>query len=121
MHWMLLFIGTIIVVECFIRLPIGENAKRMLDTVGKISRTIRSPRISDHWKERVLPAYAGQLFKTSIGLFALVCLALLPMMAIGLAAHAAGLSFMAFMTTVTAILGSTFFAIVYVLIRKRLS
>lgn len=120
MLWIVLFAGTAVVVECFMRLPVGGQARIMLDTMRRVTRTLRSPRISDHWKERVLPVYAGRLLKTSVILFVLVCLAIAPMLIAGLAADAAGLPFMTFLTSAGAILGSTVFAVVYVSVRKRL-
>ncbi len=120
MQWLLLVIGTIIVVECFILLPVGKYAIRMLTVVRKVAYTIRSPKISDHWKERVLPSYAGQLFKTSILLFAIVCLALSPMLVLSIAADSAGLDFTAFLTSMTGVFASTGIAIVYFSLRNRL-
>ena len=91
----------------------------MLNTVGKVSNTIRSSKISDHWKEQVLPVYAVRLFKSSITLFALVCIALGPMLFVGALAAVAGYDFLAFLREISAIVASTGFAILYVLIRQR--
>ncbi len=117
----MLLIGTILVVECFFRLPLAANLARLRGVVGKIVHTMRSSKISDHWKERVLPAYAGKLFSSSIVLFAIVCLALSPMIIVGIGADMAGLDFMAFLMTMTAIVASTVFAILYVVVRRRLT
>jgi len=64
--WVLLGAGTIIAVEVFIKLPIAKLLGDFLQLISKISRTISSSYISDHWKEKVLINYAGQLLSISL-------------------------------------------------------
>lgn len=68
--WVLLFIGTISFVEIFLRLGILRRLLRLNNLLGKITKTIRSPKISDHWKEKVLVSYALSLFLQSLLIFA---------------------------------------------------
>lgn len=119
--WALLALGTILAVEGFLRLPVLKQATALQSLLQKISRTIASPHISDHWKERVLPRYAGQLFMLSITLFGLVCLAVSPFLLLGLLAGLAEVDFLGFMSTLPAIGASTALAIVYAIARKRLA
>lgn len=119
MQWLLLILGTMLVVECFFRLPMANLASRLNVLIKKIMHTIGSQRISDHWKELVLPTYAGQLFLLSLNLFAVMCLALSPMLLIGIVGELADLKFSAFLATPLAIVISTAFAIAYAVLRKK--
>lgn len=48
----------ILFVEAFFRLRLLPRISRLLKSYASAWRIVRSPRISDHWKERVLPRYA---------------------------------------------------------------
>ena len=82
MAWVLLVLGTLCVVECFIRLPLLGSSRQLLGLLGKITSVLRSSSISDHWKEKVLPVYAGKLFANSVVVFAWVVLGLMPMVVV---------------------------------------
>ncbi len=84
MAWFLVLIGAALASEAFLRLPLMGQIQRVLDTVPRVSRVLKSARISDHWKERVLPAYALRMGKASVLFFLLLCLAVLPLLAMGL-------------------------------------
>lgn len=120
MLWALLILGTVLAVEGFFRLPLGAEVKRLQRLLQKISHTISTPTISDHWKEKVLPNYAGQLFVLSIKLFVIVCLAISPFFLIGLLAGIVGIPFMAFLATPIAIGASTALATLYAVVRIRI-
>ncbi len=60
---------TIIVVECFIKLPFVITIKSVLYTANKAVNVLKSSNISDHWKEIVLLRYSLNLFKGTIKLF----------------------------------------------------
>ena len=64
-----LTIITIIVVECFIKLPFVITIKSVLYTANKAINVLKSSNISDHWKEIVLLRYSLILFKGTIKLF----------------------------------------------------
>lgn len=51
----------IVAVEAFMRLPLGRALHDLNALLSKILSVITSKRISDHWKEKVLLRYAGQL------------------------------------------------------------
>jgi len=63
---------TIIVVECFIKLPFTITIKAVLYTAKKASKVLQSSNISDHWKEIVLLRYSLDIFKGTIKLFSYV-------------------------------------------------
>ncbi|MCS6987477.1 MAG: sulfotransferase [Sphingomonadaceae bacterium] len=49
---------SILLVELVRCLPLGHAATSTLETVGRSLQLVGNPRISDHWKERALAAYA---------------------------------------------------------------
>jgi hypothetical protein len=119
MEWFLLVIGTILVVECFLRTPLLDSVKALQGLLGKIMATLKSSAISDHWKEKVLPVYAGRLFSLSIKLFMLVLIALLPMIAIAVLADWRGIPLISLLSSWIGMVASTGFAVIYIIIRNR--
>ena len=119
MAWILLFIGTIIVVECFIRSPLSRLALGLVDLLKKIMGVLRSSSISDHWKEKVLPVYAGRLFLNSISLFFWVVLALLPLVVIAWLASMIEVPLYSLLSSLTGVAVSTLIAIGYVFLTRR--
>ena len=57
---------SVIVAELFVRLPVLVFCKALIEIITKTVATIRSPRISDHWKEKVLIHYAGMMALNTI-------------------------------------------------------
>lgn len=79
MIWLLLAMSAASLGEGLSRLPLGEDMRALAWYGGKSYRVMANGRISDHWKERVLPLYAGKIFRASLRLLGalLLCLALL--------------------------------------------
>ena len=82
--WLLLLVAAVATSELLLRLPWWTQLNLMRESARKSVRILRSSRISDHWKERALPAYAKTMAKASVWFFALLCLGLSPVMALGL-------------------------------------
>lgn len=82
----LLLIAAMLASELLLRLPLLRQARHLLAVTRKSAATIRSSRISDHWKERVLPAYSLRMGLHSVLFFLLLCVVASPVMAMGLAA-----------------------------------
>ncbi len=78
MIWLLLAVGTVSACECFIRLPFLRNIKILVLYITKSRRAIFSENISDHWKEKILPIFAGKILCTSLVLFWLLLVSLSP-------------------------------------------
>ena len=59
------YIAAIIVciaaVETFMLLPLGKAIHKLAALTNKILSVLKSKRISDHWKEKVLLRYSGQM------------------------------------------------------------
>jgi hypothetical protein len=117
--WILLAIGTICVVECFIRSPLLSKVKQLTGLLGKISGVLRSSSISDHWKEKILPVYAGKLLSSSIVLFFWVALGLLPMIVLVLVAEFFDSPLLPLVSSLLGLAASTLIALIYVYLRKR--
>lgn len=47
-------------------------------------KVLGAKRVSDHWKEKALPAYSLRLAKGAVLFFIFLCLALLPVVLVGL-------------------------------------
>jgi hypothetical protein len=82
----LLLIAAALASELLLRLPLLGQVRHLLTATRKSAATIRSSRISDHWKERVLPAYSLRMGLHSVLFFLLLCLVASPVVAMGLAA-----------------------------------
>jgi len=61
MNFLLSAIVGMLAVELFLRMPVIAHSKMLLKIVAKSSAVVTSSRISDHWKEQVVKAYAGQI------------------------------------------------------------
>lgn len=121
MDWLFLLIGSICFVELFIRLNSLRRIQALTDILTKVSRVIRSPGISDHWKEKVLPSYALALFKQSVLIFVIliVCFLIFPLL--GVISHFLGGNFISLSTSVLGIGATTGMAGGYALIRSKAS
>lgn len=84
LFWFLVCAAAILASEAFLHLPVMDRINGVAASSRKAMRVVRSPRISDHWKERVLPRYALNIGAGSVTFFVLLCLALLPVLAAGL-------------------------------------
>jgi len=78
MIWLLVILAAILASEALWRLPLMARVRDVTAASRKAGRVLASKRISDHWKERVLPAYAWRIGRGSVGFFVLLCLGLLP-------------------------------------------
>ena len=119
MLWILLTIGTVCVVECFLRSPLLDKTKTLTTLVSRIGKVLKSSSISDHWKEKVLPRYALQLFSLSLQLFFWVIVSVLPLIIIALIADLFLIPLTALISSLLGIGVSTAVACIYLLIRRR--
>ena len=84
LFWGLVTVAAILASEAFLRLPVLQKIGSVAETSQKAMKVLRSARISDHWKERILPAYAVRIGMGSVGFFGLLCAALAPVLVAGL-------------------------------------
>ena len=121
MDWLFLLIGSVCFVELFIRLDSLRQIRALTDILTKVARVIRSPGISDHWKEKILPSYALALFKQSLLIFVIlvVCFLIFPLL--GLVSHFLDGDFIAQSTSVLGIAATTCMAGCYAFVRSKTS
>ncbi len=82
MEWVFICISPILVVEVFLHTSFKKNISEMLDFIKRSGKTIKSNRISDHWKEKILLHYSIKIFINSIQLFFCLILTASPLAAI---------------------------------------
>jgi len=82
-NWVLAVIGALLSAELFLRLRITSRVRRVTIASRKAARTVRSHRVSDHWKERVLPVFARQIIVGSLAFLALLLCAVAPIILLG--------------------------------------
>ena len=58
--------GVVVFVELFRLMPVTRCLKKLAEDSGKALAIVRSPNISDHWKEKALPAYSGKILLSSL-------------------------------------------------------
>jgi len=80
---------SILLVELALRLPFAVPLAAVWGTAAKALRVTTSGRISDHWKEKALLAYAGAMLGASLRLGALLLVLAAAAAAMVLAADAA--------------------------------
>jgi len=64
----------VVAAEVFARLSFAAVSRRFMAVSGKSAQTLRSPRISDHWKEQALMAYSARMMACSFKLLALLAI-----------------------------------------------
>lgn len=63
---LLVFPGVLIFIEVFLRLPIIDHLARIQTLSLKSVHIIRSPLITDNWKEKILPRYAWRILTSCL-------------------------------------------------------
>ena len=86
MNGALLVVSAMLASEIFLRLPLMDQFSIIIDAARRSAATVRSRRISDHWKEMILPAYSARMAGHSCYFFLLLCLVALPVAIVSVAA-----------------------------------
>ncbi|NBB83643.1 MAG: hypothetical protein GVY28_09590 [Alphaproteobacteria bacterium] len=74
--------AAILACEVGLRLPFARILASFNASAWRAVEVVGSATISDHWKERVLPAYAWRLLKASVALLACIAAIALPVIAV---------------------------------------
>lgn len=108
-------------VEMFARLPFIESVRRIARSGRTTAWVISSSKISDHWKEKVLLAYSGQMARQSCLLIIYLGVIAAVLFAISLAMDFAlpHSQFGAFMLSLMGTIWISVVATVYALVRFR--
>ena len=111
---LLLLLVCILSVEVFIRLKFLSYLDSILKVTKRVTYVIPKSNISDHWKEKVIPAYALRIMKYSLQ----ILLILLLILSLFLIADFFFNDFLAFTFSSIGITESMVFAFGYVYLRK---
>ena len=101
-------------VEVFIRLNFLSHLDSILKVTKRVTYVIPNNNISDHWKEKVIPAYALRIMKYSLQ----ILLILLLIMSLFFIADYFFNNFLAFTFSLVGIIESMVFAFGYAHLRK---
>ena len=112
-HILLLLI-CVLSVEVFIRLNFLSILDSILKVTRKVTYVIPQDKISDHWKEKVIPAYALRMMKYSLQ----ILLILLLILSLFFVADYFFNDFLALTLSLIGIVESLVFAFGYVFLRK---
>ena len=117
MKWLLIAVATVLACELLRVLPFRERLSDISGFAAKASRTLRSNQISDHWKERVLPAFALRIGIACVASLGMLILIVLPFLAAGVF-YPSGVSGLTLdLLNPWMILGLIIFSLVYLKIR----
>ena len=111
---LLLSLVCILSVEVFIRLNFLSHLDLILKVTKRVTYVIPKSNISDHWKEKIIPAYALRIMKYSLQ----ILLILLLILSLFLIADFFFNDFLAFTFSWIGIIESMVFAFGYVYLRK---
>ena len=111
---LLLSLVCILSVEVFIRLKFLSHLDSILKVTQKVTYIIPKNNISDHWKEKVIPAYALRIMKYSLQILVILLL----IMSLFLIADFFINNFLALTLSLIGIVESLVFAFGYVFLRK---
>lgn len=120
MTWVLIVAGTLLTVELFLRLPVMSSFRAAAGAASKAYRTITAKFVSDHWREKALLNYSRSLLSSSLRLFVMLVVALLPMIAASVVGVLGGWPVLKGLSSLSGILVMIIAAASYYGIRKRL-
>lgn len=78
MTWIVVFAAYYLATEILLRSNVSGTVATAATAMRKSSTVFASKAIADHWKEKALPAYAGQIFGASFSLLVTLALVILP-------------------------------------------
>ena len=123
MTYLALCLICIVAIELFMLLPFLKSVARLGEISRKATKVISSPKISDHWKEKVLQRYSRDMAVCSITLGFYMAIVFGVVMALGFALDAAmqpEVPTLDYAMTMEGLLLATGFAFLYIFVRKRL-
>ena len=114
MNHLVLFLTCILSVELLIRSKFLIILDSIINVTRKVIFVIPSNKISDHWKERVIPSYALKIMKFSLQILLILSCIFTLFIIVDLFLE----SFIVFTLSLMGILESVIFAFGYIFLRK---
>ena len=121
MNWVVLILAAVVACELFLRLPLMLTIRTATGAAAKAQRLLGSKRISDHWKERLLPVYAGKIAGNSLKFFLYLCIVLAAVVLFGLVAPGGIAAWVGFLARPLVILVLCLLSIPYMVLRSRMA
>jgi hypothetical protein len=78
MNWALIFAATLVACEILLALPFQAKLSTVTGFSTKAARVVSSAKVSDHWKERALPAFALRIGLACMALLGMLVLIIVP-------------------------------------------
>lgn len=119
MGWVFVCFGTILAVEVFLRTNFKVNINTILRLSKRSSATIRSAKISDHWKEKALIQYALRIFVHSLQLLLWLTLTVLAIMVVHLLGTLFNIDVLSLLKTSLGLIVSLLVASLYIFFRAK--
>jgi len=114
MNHLVLFLVCVLSVEIFVRFNFLAILDSILKATQKVILVIPKDNVSDHWKEKVVPAYALKIMKFSLQLLLILSCILSLFFIVGFFLH----KFLLFTLSYMGIIESMFFAFGCLYLRK---
>ena len=114
MTHLLLLLVCILSVEILIRLNFLFFLGSILKVTRKVTHVLPQNKISDHWKEKIIPAYALKLMQYSVRMFFILLLVLSLFFITDFFLH----DFLNFSISLIGISESIIFGFIYLILRK---
>jgi cytochrome c biogenesis protein CcdA len=123
MIYLALCLLCVIAIESFLFLPVMAQVKKLAAVSQKSLKVISSPRISDHWKEKVLQRYSRDMAVASLAIAVGLALMFVPVIAASYLFDAfmdGEISILDYAVTTEGLVIATLFSIFYAYVRSRL-
>lgn len=114
MNHLLLFLACLISVEIFIKLKFLDALNLLVLQSRKAARLIQNDRISDHWKEVTIPAYALSMMRSCLKIIIIIILIASIFYLVDLFL----MDFLMFTLSLAGVAESIIFAIIYLRLRS---
>jgi|APSaa5957512535_1039671.scaffolds.fasta_scaffold52496_3 hypothetical protein len=108
-----LFVACFISVEIILKLKFFSYLNLIQLNIKKAIKIMSSHRISDHWKEKIIPFYASKILLSSLSLLGILLLIIIILIGFTLLSD----SFLIFILSITGIIESFIFAYFYIKLR----
>jgi len=118
--YLVICIATLIACEIAIHAPFRSTLGELLNLMQRSYKTIKSSKVSDHWKETILPIYSLRMFKASFLLIYLILLMAAPFALAVFFLDNGNIDLMAELETTQTILLMTGLAILYIWLRIKI-
>lgn len=106
-------------VEILLRSPLTRETLQLGSVAKRVVQVLGSRQISDHWKERVLLAYSGRIFKSTVLIAISLIAAFVPLMLLIVLGRATGTPLLDFTLSITGIVYLTVVSTAYAVFRSR--